>query len=443
MGRKHTILKGAFILTITGFATRLIGFFYRIFLSHAFGEEGVGIYQLIFPIYALGFSLTCAGIEIAISRMVAQKNAIKKPEQARTVLYSGCIFSIFFSILFMIILQKQSTFIAYQLLNEPRCEPLLLIISYALPFSSLHSCIYGYFLGLKETKTPAVSQFIEQIIRVGSVFLLYKSSLQNNSNPSIIIAVAGIVFGEFASSLYCFLSYRHQKYTSNCYITFSSLIGSLRELLSLSFPLTCNRVLLNILQSIEAVSIPVKLQSFGYNVSQSLSIYGVLTGMALPCILFPTAITNSVATMMLPTVAELQTASNKHILFSIIKKVILFCSVLGSLCCILFISTGTFIGDYIFHSNLAGNFLKTMAWMCPFIYTNSNLLSIINGLGKTFYSFAFNMIGLLLRIGSIYYFIPLYGIRGYLFGLLISQLIIFILSISYLYIFSRTAYNET
>ena len=121
MGRKHTILKGAFILTITGFATRLIGFFYRIFLSHAFGEEGVGIYQLIFPIYALGFSLTCAGIEIAISRMVAQKNAIKKPEQARTVLYSGCIFSIFFSILFMIILQKQRTFIAYQLLNEPRC----------------------------------------------------------------------------------------------------------------------------------------------------------------------------------------------------------------------------------------------------------------------------------------------------------------------------------
>ena len=202
MGRRHTIIKGAFILTITGFITRFIGFFYRIFLSQAFGEEGVGIYQLIFPVYALGFSLSCAGIETAISRTVAQKNAIGKSEQAKAILYTGCFFSMFFSALFILVIQKQSTFIATHLLNEPRCEPLLLIISYALPFSSLHSCIYGYFLGQKETKIPALSQCIEQVIRVGSVFLLYKHSLQNQQNPDIIISVTGIVFGEFASSLF-------------------------------------------------------------------------------------------------------------------------------------------------------------------------------------------------------------------------------------------------
>ena len=72
MSRKRTILKGTFILTLTGFTTRFMGFFYRIFLSHTFGEEGVGLYQLIFPIYALGFSLTCAGVELALSRSVAR-----------------------------------------------------------------------------------------------------------------------------------------------------------------------------------------------------------------------------------------------------------------------------------------------------------------------------------------------------------------------------------
>lgn len=435
MNHKHNIIKGAFILTITGFATRLIGFFYRIFLSQIFGEEGVGIYQLIFPVYALGFSLTCAGIEIAISRTVAQNNAIGKPEQARTTLYTGCFLSMLLSLFFVIVIQKESPFIANQLLNEPRCEPLLLVITYALPFSSLHSCIYGYFLGLKKTKTPAISQFIEQIIRVGSVFVLYHFSLNNNYSPNIIIAVSGIVFGEFASSLFCFLSYRHQKQKTNTAITFSTVKNSIKELLHLSIPLTGNRALLNILQSIEAVSIPIKLQSFGYNISQSLSIYGVLTGMALPCILFPSALTNSIATMILPTVAELQTSSNKYFLFSIIKKVTLFCSVLGTLCCVLFISTGSFIGNYIFHSNMAGDFLITMAWMCPFLYTNSNLISIINGLGKTICSFIFNTLGLSIRIGSIYFLIPLYGIRGYLLGLLFSQLIIFLLCISYLYRF--------
>ena len=442
MGQKHVLLKGAFILTITGFITRLIGFFYRIFLSQMFGEEGVGIYQLTFPIYALGFSLTCAGIEIAISRTVAQKNVTGKSDETRIVLHSGCLFSILFSIIFMITIQKQSTFIATQLLNEPRCEPLLLIISYALPFSSLHSCIYGYFLGLKKTKIPAISQLIEQIVRVGSVFLLYKVIFKNTCTPNIIIAVAGIVFGEFFSSLFCFFSYRHQNHARVFTFSFSSFLSSIKELFGLSVPLTCNRVLLNILQSIETISIPFKLQLFGYNASQSLSIYGVLTGMALPCILFPSALTNSIATMMLPTVAELQSSSNKHFLFSIIKKVIFFCSILGSMCCILFTFTGPFIGKMIFHSNIAGDFLITLSWICPFLYTNSNLISIINGLGKTIYSFIFNTIGLSLRIGSIYYLIPIYGIRGYLWGLLVSQLIIFLLCIGYLYNFSQLPQNN-
>ena len=76
MSRLHHILKGTIILTATGLLTRFMGFFYRMFLSHSFGEDGVGLYQLIFPVYALGFSLTSAGIELAISRSVSKTNAL-------------------------------------------------------------------------------------------------------------------------------------------------------------------------------------------------------------------------------------------------------------------------------------------------------------------------------------------------------------------------------
>ncbi len=76
MSVKRTILKGTLILTLTGFATRFMGFFYRIFLSHTFGEEGVGLYQLIFPVYALCFSLTSAGIETALARCVAKRVSV-------------------------------------------------------------------------------------------------------------------------------------------------------------------------------------------------------------------------------------------------------------------------------------------------------------------------------------------------------------------------------
>ena len=73
MSSKHKILIGTFVLTATGFLSRFIGFFFRMFLSHTFGEEQVGLYQLIFPIYTLCFSLSSAGIETALSRCIAQK----------------------------------------------------------------------------------------------------------------------------------------------------------------------------------------------------------------------------------------------------------------------------------------------------------------------------------------------------------------------------------
>ena len=83
--------------------------------------------------------------------------------------------------------------------------------------------------------------------------------------------------------------------------------------------------------------------------------------------------------------------------------------------------TGSFLGNFLFHSTLAGNFIITLAWICPFLYTSSALLSAINGLGLTTLTLMINLLGLSIRILSVYFGIPHYGITGYLWGLFISQ----------------------
>ena len=92
MSGKRALIRGTAILTITSFVTRFMGFFYRIFLGHTFGEENVGLYQLVFPVYALGISFSCAGTELALSRCVAQENAAGHPEKAKELLKTGLIF---------------------------------------------------------------------------------------------------------------------------------------------------------------------------------------------------------------------------------------------------------------------------------------------------------------------------------------------------------------
>lgn len=433
MSKKNAIIKGTFILTATGFLSRFIGFFYRIFLSHTFGEEGVGLYQLIFPVFALGFSLTTAGIEIAISRIVAQKHSLNRQAEARQTLYTGLIISFFLSFFTMLFLQKYAFLIAKNFLHDTRCSNLLIAVSYIFPFSSIHSCICGYYLGLKRTRVPAISQLAEQFARVIFVYGICWIQTKNQQTPPISAAVFGLVCGEIVSSLYCvFYFSRNKTNTEKLPQKTTSPIFFCFEVLRLSVPLTANRILLNLLQSIEAVSIPSCLILYGLSNTEALSTYGVLTGMALPCILFPSAITNSVSTMLLPTIAEIQTKHDRTHLIALVKKVTLYIFTLGFLCTLGFLFFGNFIGNVLFHSTLAGKFILTLSWICPFLYTNNTFISTLNGLGKTTTTFFINTVGLLLRITGIFILIPMYSIIGYLWGLLVSQCVITFLSVIFL-----------
>ncbi len=433
MSKKHVILKGTLILTATGFATRFMGFFYRIFLSQTFGEEGVGLYQLIFPVYALCFSLTSAGIEIALSRCVASRISKNQKNEARSLLYTGLMITILSSCIITVLLQKYSYYIAEFILKDNRCADFLVIMSYAFPFAAFHSCVVGYYLGQKQTRVPASSQLIEQTVRIFSVWFIFKLVQNSGSSIGISVAVIGLVLGEIASSFYCLIKIRNGRFLQPVSpLPFSVIFKNARELCILSIPLTANRVLLNILQSIESISIPLYLQKFGMSNEASLSNYGVLTGMALPCILFPSAVTNSVSSMLLPTVAEMQTLNNKKGLSSLIGKTACSCILLGSVCCMGLLICGNAIGTLLFGSELAGKFIVTLAWMCPFLYTNTTLVSIINGLGKTNISFFINASSLGIRILSIFMIIPEHGIFGYLCGLLVSQVFVFLISCFYL-----------
>ena len=183
----RNLFRGAAVLTAAGLITRIMGFFFRIFLSHAFGEENVGLYQLIFPVYALCLSVSTFGIQTAVSHMVAEKMSsvvtysaassssphIERQKEAGNILAVSLGFTLFLSLIELYFLQKNAFYIATTFLGDARCENLLLIVSYALPFAAIHSCICGYSLGLQQTKIPALSQLIEQSARILFVVLLF------------------------------------------------------------------------------------------------------------------------------------------------------------------------------------------------------------------------------------------------------------------------------
>lgn len=426
--KNNPLITGTIILTITGFVSRFIGFFYRIFLSRIFGAEGMGIYQLISPVLALSFSLTVAGMQTAISKYVANETISKDYRSAAMHLFTGFVISMLLSFLCALGIYHYADEIAVHFLMEERTAPLLRIISLSIPMATVHSCVNGYFYGIRKTAVPSFCQLAEQVIRVGSVYAIYYFCLQRNMVPTISFAVVGLVIGESASMIVSLIAVQMHfaKIVPTDYgfllkAPFSNYLEISKRLLTLAVPLTLNRVIINFLQSVEAIFIPNKLMFYGYDNATSLSIYGVLTGMSLPLILFPNAITNSICVLLLPIVSEADAVSNTATIKKAVHKSIRYGFLLGVIFTLFFLFTGNFLGNLLYQSALAGNFIIILSFLCPLMYIASTLNSILNGLGKTGLTFLYSMISLLVRLGFVFFGIPLWGIHGYLWGLLSSQ----------------------
>lgn len=434
MQRKNPLLIGTVILTVTGLLSRFIGFFYRIFLSKVFGAEGMGIYQLISPVLALSFSLTVSGMQTAISKYVASETTTHDYKTSFRTLWMGFVLSMALSFCCMAYIYKYSEWIAVTFLLEERTAPLLRIISLSIPMATVHSCINGYFYGIKKTAIPALSQLTEQIVRVGSVYLIYYVCNRHQMTPTISFAVVGLVIGESAAmvvsviailirSCQIFEGGRHllprASSRNGLFTTYRRITGNL---LQLAVPLSANRIIINILQSIEAVFIPNKLMAYGLNNADALGVYGVLTGMSLPLILFPSAITNSISVLLLPIVSEADASGNQNTVTKAILKSIRYCLILGFGCTAAFLLCGRMAGRILYNSELAGSFILTLSFICPFLYVASTLNSILNGLGKTALTFLYSILSLLVRLFFVFFAIPIWGIKGYLWGMLASQI---------------------
>ena len=223
--QNHPLITGTLLLTLSGLISRLIGFFYRIFLSQKIGAEGMGIYQLTFPIHVLTISLTSSAIQTAISRFVAQAASSSCNSQDNGSLYcrktfcnercyltAGLMLSLSLAFFCTVSLYRFSEFAAVHFLEEPRCAPLLQILSLTIPFAAIHACINGYFYGLKKTFVPAASQLLEQVVRVASVWLFFEVSIEKHNAISLNLIIWGMVAGEIAAVLFSVSFLRWKKH---------------------------------------------------------------------------------------------------------------------------------------------------------------------------------------------------------------------------------------
>lgn len=426
--KKQAFLTSTLLLTATGFLCRVLGFFYRIFLSRTIGAEGLGLYNMVHPVFGICFALCAGSIQTALSQYIASHVS-----QGRKIFYTGLGLSLSMALVLAAFICRHSEFLATHILMVPPCASYLPVMGLSVPFAALHACINGYYYGMQKSRVPAFSQVAEQVVRMTLTGFLAASLKAARQPVTVHLAVTGHLIGEAAAAgftLICMALFPPQKAGTDRQLPASAgsfSYDTFLPLLSLTLPLMGNRLVLNLLASAEAIWIPNRLQMSGLTNSDAFAVYGVLTGMALPFILFPSAITNSMAVLLLPNVAQAQAEGNKKSIASCIALSLRYSLYMGILCIGIFLLFGNALGVGVFHNPQAGRFIQILSWLCPFLYLATTTGSILNGLGKTRITFLQNTAALLLRIGFVLIGIPRFGILAYLWGMLASELFLSLL----------------
>lgn len=130
------------------------------------------------------------------------------------------------------------------------------------------------------------------------------------------------------------------------------------------------------------------------------------------------------AVLLLPSVARDQAEGRKGSIAASISLSLRYSLYMGILCIGVFTLFGETLGADVFHDPHAGQFIRILAWLCPFLYLATTMGSILNGLGHTRITFSQNVCSLLLRIGFVLFCVPRFGILAYLWGMLASELLL-------------------
>ena len=322
---RKSFVGGAIILMLAGLIARLFGFVYRIYLSNLIGAEGMGLYELTVPVYTAIVLTITAGITIAVSKMVAEQKARNNQENYGKIIASALFIVTAAGTLVSLLLFINVDLISAGVLGDDRTRAALLVLAPCLPAVVCASALKGYFYGIQQVIPTAFSQIAEQTAKILILILLAGSISVKGAAFACAAATFSAAAGEIVNLIVLSAAYFfRKKHISGIRRTGKPIRKRtiIYGMLKSAVPVSANRLVSSSLSAAEYILIPAMLTLGGLDDRSSMEIFGRLTGMVLPLILFPSLVTNSLATTLVPAISEsISLKKNRAVNYQISKSI--------------------------------------------------------------------------------------------------------------------------
>ena len=311
-GSNNKFLKGTLILTVSSIVVKVIGSLNWIILSRVLGGEGIGLYQMGFPIYLMAITLSSAGIPVAISIITAEKLAQKDFLGAKRV------FNVSLRLLFVtgLVFASALFFGAHWLIDnhwirDSRAYYSIIALAPAVFFVTFLASFRGYLQGWQIMTPTAASEIVEQLMRVVTMIVFANMFMPHGLAYAAGGASMGAGVGAFCALLVLMWFYGRLKQKlkadlqqQNPLATRESARAIISRLLRLALPVSMSSLMLPVVANLDLLIVPQRLEAAGFHISQATEFFGYLTGMAVPLINLATIFTAAMTISLVPAISE-------------------------------------------------------------------------------------------------------------------------------------------
>ncbi|MCI9063830.1 MAG: oligosaccharide flippase family protein [Clostridia bacterium] len=424
MKRFRVFIFNSLLMVIGSLILQVIRLCFNIYISNRISTEALGVFQLIMATYMFGITLAASGINIASTRIISEEMAFGNDYGVRKSSRKTIKIAIILSVIASLIFYLNSDFIVHFCFEDKVSCNIVYLICLALPLISISSAITGYFTAVRRAYKTVIGQFLEQISKIIAIAILLNIYLPLGALEGICFAlILGDLISELVSFLYLIFAYIFDISYHFSTLNTNSTNSFLYRIFRILIPVAFTSYIRSGISTVKQLIIPSSLRKNGFNSEFALSTYGIISGMAMPIVMFPASLLASVSGLLIPEFSRYYVKQDYIKIRKYTDKLIICSFLFACSITVFFWIFGDNISITVYNNTDVGMYIKLFAALIPFMYVDIIIDNILKGLDAQTDVMGINIIDLIVSTSFIFFFVPLLGLKGYIISVFISEIL--------------------
>lgn len=431
MLRDKRLAMNTALLTASGLVMRFVGMIWQVWLVGRIGEAGIGLFQLVVSVSTLAATVAVSGIRYTTTRLVSEETGLGRLSGAAQALASCMLYGLFFGLAAGLVLMLLAEPLGFLWLEDARTVRPLMLLALEMPLMGITSVMYGYFTAVGRVWKGVLVSVLQQLVTITATAVLLIHCPEGNLEYACLAITAGQLIGGGFEGFVLTIVYITDKLTHGFRRASSpvTLPVMTNRMLSIALPLAAAAYARSGFSTLQHLLVPKGLRASGLASQAALAGYGVIQGMALPAVLFPSCVMLAVAELIVPKLTEQQVQGRERSIRAATENILEKGLMFSALTAALFLALGDALGLALYDSQDAGLYIQIFALIIPIMYLDMLADGCLKGLGEMMFCMYVNIADAGLSALLVWLLLPRWGLPAYIFVICFTEAFNFLFSL--------------